>query len=348
MGKKMTWSRLPGMTSSTIRPEDIPPAPGVDVEAIKAGDADPLEVVVEVPAGKSTRGWNYKPESLKAIVDHVNRDTLSGFLGHQKPEDVSSAFEAPVTHWVGAKMDGANAYFRGVIDAAASDLKRWIRARRIKQVSIFGMPKLATVAGETDVVDYRPLSIDWTPLDRSGMPTRIVATGEMDVLEEDEDQGGTQVNWKELIAQLLALVSGGTVSVTDIMAELDPEGSAKAKQDAELIASIRTALGIADDGDVLAAVTEAAKAQADAGKTDPNALVNNAVKSKVAGEMAQQLIAKMLHPKEDATQEQITGELDALLATPNVKEMISKLHLDHTLTGDGAGGTAATKRTASI
>ena len=85
---------------------------------------------------------------------------LPGFLGHQKPEDVDSQFPTPVTHWVGAKWENGRAYFRGVIDKAAADLKRWIKAHTIRQVSIFGVPKLQRVNGEYNVVDYKPLSID--------------------------------------------------------------------------------------------------------------------------------------------------------------------------------------------
>ena len=117
---------------------------------------------------------------MKDIVNYVKENTLSGFLGHQKAEAVETEFPPPVTHWVGAVMRNGKAYFRGVIDAAAKDLKRWIRAKRVKQVSIFGAPKLKVANGEIQVVGYKPLSIDWTPLDRAGMSTRVVAVGEMD------------------------------------------------------------------------------------------------------------------------------------------------------------------------
>ncbi len=165
-----------------MKPEDIPLAPGVDVEAIKAGDDDPLEVVVSVPASKSKRGWYYTGESLQDIVNFVNDETLSGFLGHQKAEDVDTQFPTPVTHWVGALWKDGKAYFRGVVDKAAPDLKRWIRSKRVTQVSIFGIPTLKNVAGEVHVVGYKPLSIDWTPLHRAGMPSAVVAVGEMDTL----------------------------------------------------------------------------------------------------------------------------------------------------------------------
>jgi len=179
-GEMSSRHSLEARISGEMRPEDIPLASGVDLTALKKDDPDPLEVVVEIPAGKSKRGWNYTGESLKDIVNYVKENTLSGFLGHQKPENVETEFPPPVTHWVGAVMRNGKAYFRGVVDAAAKDLKRWIRAKRVKQVSIFGAPKLKVANGEIQVVGYNPLSIDWTPLNRMGMPTRVVAVGEMD------------------------------------------------------------------------------------------------------------------------------------------------------------------------
>lgn len=174
--------------------ESVPVNPTIDIQALKEGDTDPREVVVAVPATKSKRGWNYRPKALQQIVNTVMTQGLPGFLGHQKAENVNTEFPQPVTHWVGAKWDGnapiigpdgkekgkGVAYFRGVIDKSAPDLKRWIKAKTIQTVSIFGTPKLQKVAGEMDVIDYAPLSIDWTPLGRAGMPTTIVATGEME------------------------------------------------------------------------------------------------------------------------------------------------------------------------
>ncbi len=325
---------LPASITGEMKPQDVPLAPGVDLEAIKSGDDDPLEVVVEVPAGKSTRGWNYKPESLQAIVDHVNRDTLSGFLGHQKAEEVANKFDPPVTHWVGARMEGTRAYFRGVVDAAAKDLKRWIRSGRIKQVSIFGMPKLQTVAGETQVIDYKPLSIDWTPLDRSGMPTRIVALGEMDEL----DEGGTDnMDWKQLLEQLKAKIAAGEASLQEIIASLDADTATKL----ELLAKVKEALGVAEDSKLLASVEQAGKALKDSQQAALGQEVKDAVREKVSGEMAQNLIAKMITPKQGQTKEMIVGEIDNLLADESIKAMISRMQID---TPSFIGGSAKDNR----
>ena len=102
---------------------------------------------------------------------------------------MSNQFLPPVTHWIGGEMRGNNAYFRGMIDAAAKDLKRWVRTKRIKEVSIFGYPDLQQnrTTGEMDVIGYEPLSIDWTPLHRPGMPTRIIGMEMEDITGEQLD-----------------------------------------------------------------------------------------------------------------------------------------------------------------
>lgn len=182
--------RLEATITGEMGVDDIPLAPWVSAEsytALKGGDEDPLELVVEVPAGRSTKGWNYTPKALEDIVGEVNASGLPAFLGHQKVENIPTEFLPPVTHWVGAKMQGTKAYFRGLVDKAAVDLKRWIRGKTIRQVSIFGWPSVVDLAGEITVVGYKPLSIDWTPLNRAGMPTAIVATGEMDSIVQPAD-----------------------------------------------------------------------------------------------------------------------------------------------------------------
>lgn len=182
---------------SSIKPSDIPLAKDIDIEALKSIDNDPLEVVVEIPATKSKRGWNYTAKSLKDIVDYTNENTLNGFLGHQKAENISTEFAPPVTHWIGAEMKGDKAYFRGLIDADATNLKRWIRTKRIKEVSIFGYPKLKKSAkGEMNVIGYEPLSIDWTPLHRPGMPTSIVG---MEMSPDGEQLDGTFEDLREAL-----------------------------------------------------------------------------------------------------------------------------------------------------
>ncbi len=323
--------------SGEMRVEDVPLAPWADLEALKAGDTEPLEVVVEIPAGKSKRGWNYKPEALQKIVGEVMNQGLPGFLGHQKPEDVDNQFPTPVTHWVGALWKDGKAYFRGVIDKAAADLKRWIKARTVRTVSIFGVPKLQQVAGETNVVDYSPLSIDWTPLGRAGMPTAVVAIGEMD--EIINGGGETKMSWKEIVAKLKEMLASKEVTLSqvvgemgwkaqDVAGEIDAEWLKEVTGAVETLGKVKEALGVTGEMDVLKVAGEAKKTLDESVKAGREKVIDEVLKEKVTGEMAQALVKKMLQVPENATKEQIAGEIDKLLADETIKTAIGKFHVD--------------------
>lgn len=365
--QKSNLFRLFAGISGEMSVADIPPAPGVDIDAIKQGDNDPLEVVVEVPVGKSKRGWNYTHKALKDIVDAVNTRTLAGFKGHQKPEDVSNQFIDPATHWIGAKMTETAAYFRGIVDKKEEDLKRWIKGKRIKQVSIFGRPTLKNVAGETQVVAYDPLSIDWTPLDRMGMPTRIVAaSGEMwdlDGVGPGEMKGDDeQVEWAQVIEELkkrhgnktitLGMIAGEMGLTNDqVIAELTPELAKEVQRALEISGKAAEILGVSGEMDVEAlfkSLKAAADKEASAGR---DKIIGEMLESKVTSEAVRKelqnpetALGKLwtYHARgiaADATKEQIAGEMDNFLADPVVKGMVDAIHTDKPAGTGGGGGS---------
>ncbi|WP_136604660.1 hypothetical protein [Paenibacillus dokdonensis] len=354
--------------------EDIPPAPGVNVDLIKQGDNDPLEVVVEVPVGKSKRGWNYTHKALNDIVEAVNTRTLAGFKGHQKPEDVSNQFIDPATHWIGAKMTDTAAYFRGVVDKKEEDLKRWIKGKRIKQVSIYGRPSLKNVSGETQVVGYDPMSIDWTPLDRMGMPTRIVAaSGEMWDPEgtgpEGEMRGDDdQVEWAEVVAELkkrhgnktitLGMIAGEMGLTNDqVLSGLTPEFAKDVQRALEISGKAKEILGVSGEMDVTALFTSlkvAADKEAGAGRDQ---IVGEMMDTKVTSEAVRKelknpetTLGKLwsYHARSiaaDATKDQIAGEMDTFLADPVVKGMVDAMHTDKPAGAGAASGSSKSSET---
>ena len=355
--------RLTALVSGEVRVEDIPLSPSVNLQALKAGDQDPLEVVVEVPAGKSKRGWDYRPEALQKIVGEVMQSGLPGFLGHQKPENVDTEFPTPVTHWVGALWQNGRAYFRGVVDAAASDLKRWVRAKTIRQVSIFGAPKLQTVSGEVHVVDYRPLSIDWTPLNRAGMPTSVVATGEMDAITGNmppRDGGAGSMNLKELLAKLRELgvrpsqvVGEMGWKVEEIAKELGVklEDLAKAiageqwsalQEQVQLVGEMAKLLGLAEGAkpaDVLTAVKAARETQLKAATADRDKLVDKVIGEMVVAEAARPIVRRMIQVPDGADEAKLKQVVGELLQQDDVKKALAGVfHQDVIRTQDPGRG----------
>jgi hypothetical protein len=417
-------------TVSNIKPSDISVANGVDLETMKSMDDDPLEVVVEIPATKSKRGWNYTSNSLKDIVDYTNSNTLNGFLGHQKAENISTEFVPPVTHWIGAEMKGNKAYFRGLIDADAKNLKRWIRTKRIQEVSIYGFPKLKRNAkGEMDVVGYEPLSIDWTPLHRPGMPTKIVGMemedldngvsgeqldGTFEKLKEDlretakvyfnahgngsyvwirsikyddstviveyeqqnqptklysipfsiennevtlgektevaekrvfepiktigeMNEGGNSMGPEEIIKNLKGLLQTGQLTYGQVFGEIgvttdkiagEMEEVKTAFEAKDTLDKVKEALNVSGEMDVVEVAKKAHTAIETASKAEFTKTIDEVLKEKVTGEMAQNLVKKILKVDEGADKEVIAGEIDTILKDEFVKNLISSEHID--------------------
>lgn len=363
--------RLYAGVSGEMSVEDIPVSAAVDLDALKDGDDDPLEVVVEVPVGKSKRGWNYTEQAIKDIVDHVNEHTLNADLGHQRPEDVSNEFRPPVTHWVGAKMEGQSAYFRGVVDAAAKDLKRWIRAGRVKQVSIFGQPLIQKVSGETHVVGYKPLSIDWTPLDRMGMPTRIVAVGEMeDVSDTVEDKGDEPMKPEEILNALKEAYENKQITPTMIQKSLGVEPVQLAgEMDSTIIEKhdtlndVAEVLGVSGEMDVIEVAKEAKKALDEQADFRFERVIGEMAEEKIQSEAVRKdlldtktPIGKMwaLHAQaidKTSNKETIAGEMDSFLKDEAVQSLIQSKAVSGGVVnplGNQSTSTATRRRTVSI
>ncbi|MGY0692626.1 hypothetical protein ACW2QC_07505 [Virgibacillus sp. FSP13] len=374
MSKKQLMM-LFGNLSGEMQVTGVPLASGVDIEKFKKEDEDLMEVVVEIPAGPSTRGWNYTKFALQSIVDKVMRNTLAGFLGHQKPEAVKNEFKTPVTHWIGAKMEGESAFFRGVIDKSATDLKRWLRTGRIKQVSIFGYPKLQTSNGETQVIDYDALSIDWTPLDRAGMPTKIVATsGEMWDVEGigpeviNKNNGGAKaLNPEELLKELgkmaknkqitVPMIAGEMgLSVEQIAGEMDSSWLETKTSAEKQLKDVSDALGISGEMNVVEVAKNAAQAVKEKETADFDKLVGEMMDEKIKSDAVKKDIhnsetqigklffyhSKGLTPGME--KDKIAGELDNFLADKVVKNIMDAYHTDRPA---GIGSTGSVTNTSS-
>ena len=186
-------------------------------------------------------------------------------------------------------------------------------------------------------MDYRPLSIDWTPLGRAGMPTSIVAIGEMDEILS----GGGQktMNWKELVAQLKTMLNNKEVTLSqiagemgwkpeEIAGEIDSNWLKEVTSAMETLGKVKEALGVTGEMDMLQVATEARKALDEKAAAEREKLIDEALKEKVVGEMAQALVKKILQVPEGATKEQIAGEIDKLLADETIKSAISKFYVD--------------------
>ena len=148
------------------------------------------------------------------------------------------------------------------------------------------------------------------------------------------------MSWKEHVEKLKEMLASKEVTVGQIVGEMGWEAQEVAGEiDAEwlqevigaveTLSKVKEVLGVTGEMDVVEVATDAKKAFDESIKAAREKLIDETIKEKVAGEMAQALVKKMLQlPEGEMTKEVIAGEIDKLLTDEVVKNTISKFHID--------------------
>lgn len=346
-------SHIVGRIAGEMRPTDIPLAPGVSILALKAGDPDPMEVVVEIPSGTNVRGWIYGKVVIRHLAEQMAGRMFAGYLGHQKEENLQTEFPVPVTHWVGAIYRDGSVFVRGVVDKAASDLKRWIRAGVVTQVSIFGHISTEVRGGETHVTGIELLSLDWTPLDRAGMKTRLVAVGEMDDKLKEVNRAMTLA---EILAELRKLGAkpaqvvgemGWDVKVLakelgweldKVASEISAERWGQLLEAVKAVGEIAGVFGMGKEAklsDLLVAVKAAREAQQKIAVAEHDKLVDKVIGEMVQAEAVRPLVKRMLHVQPEADEAAVKKAAGEMLESKDVKDALASLFKDAPITPKG-------------
>jgi len=352
LAREGEMTHFEGRIVGEMRPADVPLAPGVNLLALKAADADPMEVVVEIPSGLSARGWEYGKVVIRHLAGQIMQKPVAGYLGHQKSENLDYEFPTPVTHWVGAIYRDGSAFVRGVVDKAASDLKRWIRANAINQVSIYGYMTTEERDGRTHVTSIELLSIDWVPLDRAGMNTRVVAVGEMNNRGRTETMTLAEI-FGELRklgikpAQILGEMGWDAKTVAKemnwefekIASEIGSEQWKSAEEAQEVLGEVREALKLnkeSKNADILAAVKTAHEAQSKLLTAEHDRLVDKVIGEMVSTELARPLVKRMLKIDAAADETAIKAAVGEMLKDETLKKALGEIFKDTSITPKSA------------
>ncbi|MBT9156830.1 MAG: hypothetical protein DDT37_01821 [Firmicutes bacterium] len=359
---------LTARIAGEMRPTDIPLASGVSVLALKAGDPDPLEVVMEIPSGTSQRGWVYGKVVIRHLAEQMAVKMYAGYLGHQKQEDVETEFPQPVTHWVGAMYRDGSAFVRGVVDKASSDLKRWVRAGAITQVSIYGYVATEVREGVTHVTSIELLSLDWVPLDRAGMKTRLIAIGE----QGRNTKGADRVTLVELLAELRKLGAKPAQVIGEmgwdvktlakdlewkldkVAGEIEPVRWEQVTGAVKAVGEIADMFGLAKEAklsDLVPAVKTAREAQFKAATAEHDKLVNKVIGEMVQAETIRPLVKRMLRVDAGADEASIKKALGEMLGQEDVKKALAEVFKGDSITPKAdprtvSSGSNTVKRTA--
>mgnify|MGYP001613079040 CR=1 FL=1 len=261
---------------------DVPIAPGVDMEELKALDPDPMFVTLQVVpkvGSVSKNGVLYDENLVTSVERQINEKRPGGIFGHIKDEDRDTSYPIPDGIWVGAKRVGDSLWAKVLVSpGAAKD-----HIRRLKAVggqistSIYGKGSYETVKpGVRRLSRFDLESLDFAPPARAALGHAVTpfVTAEMENTDMDRNQIISELTVKDIPTSLRdAIVAETTATNNQTISELRTQVSDRDSIIAELKNSVaefqRARVDAAIDAKVTALTDwkvtgDAAKAKLDA------------------------------------------------------------------------------------
>lgn len=151
-------------------PPDVPFAPGVDVDGLKADDPDPMFLTLPIVkvGGVSGNGFTWERPDVENVVREINAKKPEGIEGHVTLAERSSKYVLPKVRWLGAALIGDTAYAKGYIPRTAAETREYLRVAKRSGArvgtSVYGL------RGKRGLSDMSLESIDFGHPDRLGLP----------------------------------------------------------------------------------------------------------------------------------------------------------------------------------
>lgn len=194
---------------------DVPPALGVDMGALTAGDSDPMFITrpLAVLGSVSDNGLVYDQALIDAIYEQVLAKRPPGRLGHVSEENRSWEFPPDVVLWIGALQDNGTLYGKCYV-YPNTEFKTMARKRKAAgsglSNSIWGQASQVDNAdGTRRSIGLKLESIDFVPPERAALEAlggKFAVTSEMEKgqgsMAEGEDRVQATEFWKTGVASL--------------------------------------------------------------------------------------------------------------------------------------------------
>ena len=299
------------------------------ISEISKGDDDPLFATFVIESGWSRNKRYWPPERLDTIREQINgsADPVVGYMGHIKPEDDGFSFPDIQLQWLKASLqpstDKVKLLVKGYV-LPGTKAREYLTRRLIRTISVSGNAILQPIKGGVSVKEFDLESIDLSRPRRAGMKTSLVAlTSEMESGEvKPEEIAALQQN--ELRAHNPTLVKEIEDEAKKPLEEKvgEMEGEAEAlKPEADLVGEIRTALGLDEKGDPLAAIGELMTKLKDSAKDMRDRAFDNVLEKKFKNENTRNLVKRLL-VTEMASEESVDEDEFTNKVTEMVEEKI--------------------------
>jgi hypothetical protein len=300
---------------------DVPLADGVDLDAIKATDPNPMFVTLPIvhEGAKSEKGFAWKAADVQRVLSEIIAKRPEGILGHVRPDERSHRYDLPAVRWVGAILD-ENGVVWGkalVTETRAKDYFRTAKAANARVgTSVYG------VRGTKGLEDMTLESIDFGHPDRLGNPnaaaipkiTSELSEGDPPMSDNENKLVSELTTQRDAAQRLVSETEGKLADAQKIIAELKGKETELANL-GEIVAEFSGAT-VADK---IKALVAQVKAAADA---ERKRAVEGVVAELVKLDELRPLVIAELG---SADAESAKGLITEIMARPHFKTLADKL-----------------------
>jgi hypothetical protein len=327
------------VVSEMAADSNLVPVSSAIIDRVTAGDNDPqfATFVIESGWSKSRRFWG--PELFGDVAAEMNRsadgDPIVGYMGHISEADDPYVFPEIQLQWVGAKLLQSGEKAKLAVKAyvlPGTKGRDYLKRGLVKTVSWRGKVAQEKFQKGVRIKQFAIESIDLARPRAAGMSARLVGalTSEMENEEKGnsvkpEEIGALQEN--ELRAHNPGLVTSIEASVRkpleDRVSEMTTEVEA-VKPVRDLIASLRSVLGLGDDVEDATVLQRGVTEIRAAAKKVRESLIDNAVTKIIKGDSDDAVLARRLVVGEMKDRE-ITLTGDETADAKTVSEMVETI-----------------------
>lgn len=298
------------------------------VSEITQGDDDPVFVTYSIESGWSQNKRYWPPEILANIAEQVNKSTdVVGYQGHISPAEDGFKFPEIGIQWLKAvpqiTQDKVKLLIKGYA-LPGTKAREYVKRKLAKQVSVSGDAILRPIQGGVAVKEFDLKSIDLARPRTGGMKTGLIAvTQEMEGGNvKPEEIAALQEN--ELRAHNPGLVKTiedeATKPLTEKVTEME-SANGEAKANTDLLAEIRTMLGVDEEGDLLEALGNSMSKIKESAKLLRQKIIDEVLEKKFKNEKTRGLVQRVLVTEMEG---ELTDSMTEEEVTTKVTEMVEK------------------------
>lgn len=306
-------------------------AKDIDYDLLTEGDDDPMFVTLPIGKAGVTSGnhIHYDEDFVQELERQVIENKPVGLMGHLKEEDRATEFPTEAVHWVGVKRVGELLWGKGYVPPGEA-------RERIRRYKAQGKKIATSIDAFVDrtwdkaINAYRAVAdtlklnqIDIAPADRAGIPDLASVpqlTTEMTDAQPEKEVKETKMDKLQIIQEMTA---DDAKLLPDVVRDVVLAGAPEAK----LVREMRTALGLGEDADLLAAVKtlaeDKAKREAEAVASRVKELVQDEEKG-VKVEKMRGMVTELVMARKPASVEEAEKLFDEVMASDVVKGVLQE------------------------